>query len=82
MMYVVHNISHLPPGELAESGESHCDGGVDVTTGHLRAEEKTKDGPDTPAEETILDASSVHASYTYPQLMEKKSPFKPRERTL
>lgn len=38
----------LPPWKLAEGGEGHSDGGVDVAARDLRAEQQPEDSSDTP----------------------------------
>ena len=38
----------MPPWKLAEGGEGHSDGGVDVAARDLRAEQQAEDSSDTP----------------------------------
>ena len=49
----------LLPGELAESGESHSDGGVDVAPGDLTAEEDTEDCSNAPSGEMETEVTVV-----------------------
>ena len=79
-------MSHLPPWELPEGGEGHGDGGVDVAARDLRAEEEAEDSSNTPPaavrEDEPVISGLLISLCSHPQLIEKKSPFSPSERTL